>query len=352
MDETDLLPLERVFKTKADTESGLAFANEHYFDRYNGIVNHLRIRVYPSIDAGLAALSKDHGLYTLHGPDHFDEVVRNAGYLLGCETGSESIQSLTAYELYVLLVAIRLHDAGNMFGREGHEKHVFKLLKDMGELSGSDNFEKRFIADISEAHGGKTVNGSKDTIGRLPDKRTYGIAEIRPRLLAAIVRFADEICENRLRAAEVLLENNLVQRKNEVFHKYASSIKSNKVRSDESALEMKFAFAVDDALRKWGKIGTDGLIEDTFLIEEIYDRMDKMFVEREYCARYMRGVCEVDRIRVNVEIFDSNSYQTIKEIALSNEEEGYPNIASSLRQKHPDGESLQLELMGLVPKVT
>lgn len=349
MDETVLLPLEKVFKTKATTQNGLPFPNEYYFDRYISIVNHLRSKVYPLVDAGLSALSEDNGLYTLHGQDHFDDVVRYAGLMLGCEKGSETLNMLTAYELYVLLLAIRMHDAGNMFGREGHEKRVFQMLKEMGHLSGSDDFEKRFIADISEAHGGKTVDGNKDTIGRLPNKKMYGSAEIRPRALAALVRFADEICESRSRAAEVLLQDNAVPKKNEIFHKYASSIKSINVRPVENEIKIGFAFGVEDAMRKWGKGVSAGKIEDVFLWEEILDRLDKMFLERQYCSRHMSELCQLDRLRINVEIFDPK-YQTVKEIRISNEEEGYPENVKSLRQKYFDGDTLQRELSETVQK--
>ena len=342
MDESNLLPLERVFKRRAAEKSGIPYPNEQYFDRYSGIVNYLREFIYPFIDAGLAALSEDEGIYTDHGPDHFDEVVRYAGYLLGCESGSESVDQLSTYELYVLLVAIRLHDAGNMYGRERHEKKAFDLLREMGPLSG-DEFEKRFIAGIAEAHGGKTISGNKDTIGRLTESKKWGSVEIKPRVLAAIVRFADEICESRPRAATVLLGNNALPKKNEIFHKYAECIKAVNVKSKEKSLEIQFGFIVDDALRKWGKGVAPNQTEDVFLIDEILDRLEKMFRERQYCARYMRGVCDVERIRANVEIFDSEG-QTVKEIEIRSDEEGYPESSSTLRTKYINGAALEVEL--------
>ena len=63
----------------------------------------------------------------------------------------------------------------------------------------------------------------------------------------------------------------------------------------------------------------------------------------------MRDVCEVDRIRVNVEIFDSN-YKTVKEVEISTEEEGYPETVRSLRQIYLDGESLRQELNTIAQK--
>ncbi len=346
MDKPDL-PLEILFENKSQDKSELPHLTTDPFNTYTSIVNYLRSDIYPLIDAGLAALSEDNGFYTLHGPEHFDEVVRYAGLLLGCERGDEVLNHLSAYELYVLLLAIRLHDAGNMYGREGHEKRVFQILKQMGKLSGSDEFEKRFIADIAEAHGGKAPDGSKDTIGQLKESVSYGSVEIRPRLLAAIVRFADEICESRPRAANTLLETSDLPKKNEVFHKYASSIKSVKVKTTEKSVEIKFAFSVNDAHRKWGK-GQGGIMQEVYLIDEILDRLEKMFLERQYCTKFMRDICNIERVRADIEIFDDN-YQTIKDIHILSEEEGYPVSAYRLREKYIQysGEKLHEELLSI-----
>ena len=218
-----LLPLEKILLARDTDISQRADLGESLFQTYQGIVQYLRRDVYPLIDAGLAALSEGGGFFTLHNGSHFDEVVKYAGLLLGCRDGSEDLRLLSAYELYVLLVAIRVHDAGNAYGREEHEKRAFQILQEMGALSGPDNIEKKMIADIAEAHGGKTPDGSKDTIGALRDPAHSGSEILRPRLLAAITRFADEICESRPRAANLLLKGGALPKQSEVFHKRSVS---------------------------------------------------------------------------------------------------------------------------------
>jgi hypothetical protein len=173
-----LLPLEKLFqKRSTECPTELPQLGSKYFEQYCGLVNVLRTEYYTKIDAGLAALTlvpgQASGIYTAHDSDHFDEVIVQAGELLGAQElidGSEVSRSrsvLNAYELYILLVAIRVHDVGNIFGRERHEKKCFEILNAVGSTAGTHSPEKKIIAKIAEAHGGLTSSGSKDTIGAL-----------------------------------------------------------------------------------------------------------------------------------------------------------------------------------------
>lgn len=165
------LPLEKFFARKATAfPSALPIMSNNYVLQYEGFLNYLRVNLYPGIDVGLAANSDESGFYTAHNGEHFDEVVRFAGKLLGIETGDEDLAliDLSPYELYILLMAIRIHDVGNIEGRERHEQRCFKVLKDSGAASGADDTEKKIIARIAQAHGGRTTAGSRDTIGAIP----------------------------------------------------------------------------------------------------------------------------------------------------------------------------------------
>jgi len=346
----DLLPLERLFQQKSQDRSQLPHLTENIFSRYINIRDYLRDHVYPSIGSGLSALSADRGIYTSHGPEHFDEVVKYAGHLLGCERGDEDI-SLSAYELYLLLSAIRLHDAGNAYGREEHEKKVIQILRAMGEVSGPDDVEKNLISVIAEAHGGRTIDDSKDTISALREVDTIGSQDVRPRLLAAIVRFADEICESRTRAAGFLLRQGALPAHNEIFHKYASCISSVKVRAAERTVSVKYVLSAEDALKTWGKGKDEHNVQEVFLINEIFQRLEKMFLERRYCMRFMQGRHNIDRIRAEIEIRDDNG-TVIEKLAIDEEEEGYPTLPSTLKDKYPEftGEKVRERLsVGLEP---
>lgn len=367
MTEAYLFPLEQALQIKAGNRNESPDHRDDLYQRYSRILSYLRMEIYPNIDAGLAALSEDSGFYTLHDQNHFDEVVKYAGELLRCKDHNvKDFNLLSAYELFVLLVAIRIHDVGNMYGRESHERRTLQILIQMGELAGSDVNEKRFIADIARAHGGKAPNGSKDTIGHLPSIVPYGNLAVRARVVAAVVRFADEICESRTRAANILLNNGALKGKNEVFHKYAASISSVRVCPPEGVrlsnqnnhggqveVNLEFNLNKQDCYRKWGKT-QDGNYIEVFLIEEISNRLDKMFRERQYCNKFMREICDVVHIKATVNVWEEledehgiPDRRLILTKILVSEEEGYPSTNQSIRDRYGlTGESLIAEMRG------
>ncbi|OIQ84250.1 hypothetical protein GALL_339410 [mine drainage metagenome] len=320
---TELLPLEKVFVRNAAEKSKFPRQTVDYAAMYLGLLNHLRANIYKDIDAALAANSATPGLYTAHNAEHFDEVVHYAGSLLGVETGDENV-SLEPYEIYILLVAIRIHDAGNIHGREDHEKKCFSILRNCGAASGDDDSEKKVIALIAQAHGGKTTAGNKDTISELKDKEPLGKFFIRSRLIASIVRFADEICESRSRAANYLLTYGSIPTHSELFHKYAAAISANVVSHKDRRLTLVYKVKLDDTSRPWGCAIT-GSKTESYLIDEILERLEKMDRERRYCNRFSRDIYTIDSIRATIDVIDNN-VETIKTIAVPElYDSGYPD---------------------------
>ena len=332
-DPNSLLPLEALLKRVSRERNHFPERNENYFNRYVGIKRWLTDNYYRFIGAGL---STDGGIYSDHGPDHFDEVIRFAGLLVGPENLRNKGRLLNPYELYVLLLAILLHDAGNLFGRASHEKLPYSILVEMGELSGSDNTEKKAIAKVAEAHGGVSTQGDKDTIFPLEEKVSQGTASFRPRILAALLRFADEICESRTRAAATLINRDQLPTKSEAYHIYAQSIKSVEINRESKSVHLKFVIPVEYILRTWGKDD-----KKTYITDEIFHRLEKMNLERNYCNRFMYPVVTIERIDAIVEIVNEE-FDTQEKHAIRLGDTGYPSKVVSLSKEYPDlcGKSL------------
>lgn len=317
----ELLPLEKLFIKKATQKACFPVLSTDYAEQYRGIVRHLREKIYPDIDTGLAANSSVPGVYTLHNSEHFDEVVQYAGFLLGIKTGDEHDCGLSPYELYILLVAIRIHDIGNMLGREQHEKQCFPMLRSFGAIAGDNDPEKKIIANIAQAHGGKSSSGEPDTIHELEPNREVSKGSIRPRLIASIVRFADEICENRNRAAGYLLKFGNMPKHNEIFHRYANSISANTIKNGR--LILKYTVSLEDIAKPWG-CAKKGKKRETYLIDEILERLEKMDRERRYCNVYSREIYTIDSIRATIEIVNEN-HDAVKTITVPELSDfGYP----------------------------
>jgi len=318
----DLLPLEKLFARVATDRSKFPRLDVDYLLLYQGLVNYLRAELYSDIDTGLAVNSLVPGFYTAHNAEHFDEVIQYAGFLLGVDTGDENID-LSPYEIYILLVAIRIHDAGNIHGREMHEKKCFSVLRECGDVAGSDNAEKKIIATIAQAHGGKTNAGDKDTIGDLESSKTVSKGIIRPRLIASIVRFADEICENRNRASNYSLKHGTLPKHSEVFHKYAASISGNAIKDQRLFIDYKVS--LEDIKKSWG-CAVGGEKTETFLVDEILERLEKMDRERRYCNIYSRELYTVNSIRASIQVIDEDhDHETVENIPVPElSDSGYP----------------------------
>ena len=245
--------------------------------RLISVVAWLNDNIHRHVEMGAAL--HDGTFLTDHGPEHVRRVVERAGDLLADPI--RRYPQLTPYEVYLLLMAIQFHDVGNLYGRDAHGEKVGEIMEKMGPLAGDEMVEKVAIKKIARAHGG-TVNGSRDTIVRLPPRDLILHHPVRYRALAAILRFADEISDDYRRAARVLEALKVIPERSRVHHRYSESLQSVGVDAREHLITLKYWVTKDKA----GPICVDG--ETVYLLDEIYRRTVKMHYEREYCMR-LRG---------------------------------------------------------------
>lgn len=356
LNQNDMEPLEVWFKARQQDVQQFPNRKNDYFDRYWMIKQYCAEKIYPYVGAGTSA--EDGGVYTDHSLDHFNAVIRYTGKLLGVPNDLTQITdaklALTPYEVFITLVSILLHDAGNIEGRRNHEKKPLKIFTGMGELACHDQFEAIPIAEIAQAHGGKIVSvdgsESKDTISSLREHNTYLSVSFRPRLIAAIVRFADEICEDRTRAARYLLQNNVLPKKSEIFHRYANSISSVDVDLKSKWVSIKYEIFCDDVACKYGKDNGLGGNDEQYLIDEINSRLEKMYCEMLYCKYHMIEASHINQIRATVIIYSSLNSElhgsAIMENVFELKESGYPTGAFSFDKIYPDwcGEKINIKL--------
>lgn len=344
MSTTDLLPLEayaqRIFSQHKDR---MPDRNADYWARYTSLVSALRSSVYPHINAGLACLSKSPGIYTDHGGLHFDEVVRYAGQILGiADTSAASVEvGLAPYEVYLLLCAIRIHDAGNIDGREEHEKRAIAMVYQYGGNIASDSAEAQLIGLIAEAHGGTTPAGSKDTIATLPiDDTPMAAATCRPRQVAALVRFADEICEHRHRAANHHLNSGTLPAENTLFHLYAHSV-TGAACKPAGCFKLKLDIKTKYLVEKYPHpVESEG----KYLIDEVFDRILKLDRERRYCNQFLDPRLQTNELEVRISLQEEKAQYGINIFALSEvdfvefripSKDGYPAAQDSWRTEMP-----------------
>jgi len=320
----------------------------NYFNRFSIIEEYLNNKVHPYVNAG--AMLYEDGYLTDHGPDHVVKVIERATELAKLSKSEEC--DLTSYEVYMLLTAIHFHDVGNIFGREGHNISAEKVMTKLASYFADETTEKRYIKKIAEAHGGK-INGSKDTIGLLPPTDDVLNQTVRMQHMAAILRLADELSDDRTRAARFMLDSEQLPQESEVYHYYANSLHTAFVDVDSKEIRMKFEMSLDNARKKFNK-GKDR----TYLLDYIFERTMKTFQESVYCGRFLRPYLWINNVNIEIEICSNNFNLVHKTIKYRLEESGYPEfcwkeiykICPDLKDWHENGKLNGILLARLIRK--
>ena len=263
-------------------------------------------------DVTTGASAADGGLLTDHGPEHISTVIARASQLSNCGKCN-----LTDYEVFLLLAAIHLHDVGNIHGRAGHQLKAGDVAEWLGSSVSRDAIVRRTIVQIAAAHTAGE-SGDKDTIRRLQPVLHILNNRVRPRLLAAILRFADEIADDRARASRYLLETGGIPTSSEVFHAFAYALHSVVIDHNSREIELHFEIELDQALRMLGK--QDGRV---FLLDEILARSAKLHRERVYAMLFLRDSISIDAIRVFIEVY-GDGLEPVERVGYRLADTGYP----------------------------
>lgn len=276
-----------------------------------------------------------------HGKGHVDKVIDKVSEMLHFFDRGH----LTPYERFFLLCAIQVHDIGNVFGRSEHEKHCFRILQEKGKPYIPDKFERQLIQKLALVHGG-ACDGDQDTIKYLLDapKDLYG-KKIRKRLLAALLRFGDELADDSSRADREGLEMDTILEGSRIYHQYSAALHTVAIERNpinhRGELCLCYDFDSNIATKLFRKNN-----QDKYLLDEIYDRTLKMERERRYCMRYIRSCFSLDCIKVKIIIQNANESWKIDKIEYTLMENGYPVEPDSdcIRQYEPDIRTGQEEI--------
>lgn len=256
-----------------------------------------------------------------HGTDHIDKVKEKALAILKCFSHSTP----ECYETFLLLCSISVHDVGNLFGRANHEKQISGMLDSACANIIDDTVERRMIARIAGVHGGK-INNNRDTLSFLQNNTVINNFRVREQLLAAVLRFADELADDTTRANYPALAAGILGDASEIYHVYSSKLHTVKLQQNPvtMAWEVFLAFEIDEATAKkqFNKIG-----KKVYLLDEIYERTMKMERERRYCIRYLRPYCSIERINVEITIEHAENVFEQEKINYTLEEKGYPELS-------------------------
>lgn len=260
------------------------------FGYYTTAREHLLINILKEI----AKIQPD---ITDHGVDHVRDVLDNAQELLGekigeLKNGELHGGELNGIELYILILSILFHDVGNIFNREDHRNQISPIYDYARSIQNynEDSEEKKIILNICEAHCGKGLDGTNNTLKDVIERSKLDRKEVRPNLLAPILRFADELAEGKQRTSHYMIKTNKYPANSILFHQYANCCH---VDIDRKGCRIRLTYHIkvrfpDEDERKdktddnGDKISIDQLHK---LLNFIYFRIEKLDQERQY-ARY------------------------------------------------------------------
>lgn len=215
---------------------------------------------------------------TDHGIDHILNVQNNVIRLLSAEDGI--VKDLSGIEIYCLGMFILFHDAGNIYGREGHHEKIGKLFDKIRGQSASLRREKTLVVHATRAHTGKAQDGSRDTLKELNLIDHLEGNCVRLRELAAILRFADELAEGSQRTSGFMQAENLYSPESKMFHAYAN-VTNIFIDRGNKRIVLTYEIGVD--LDQPENIRRKNLSK---ILEFAYKRIIKLNQERQYAGFY------------------------------------------------------------------
>lgn len=231
----------------------------------------------------------------------------------------------SASEVFILLCAIQIHDIGNVYGREGHEKSFQAKFQEIVQRIISDSVTQKNIMKIAQVHSGN-MNGDKDTITKagLQNDKTWFNKKIREQLLAALLRFGDELADDSSRYDVVAMDLNQIPEESRIYHEYSKCLHAVNIfdHSMNKTCYVSLEYYVDSsAVTIEYKKGEKAIL----LIDEIFNRTKKMEQERRYCMRFMSPFIPLTEIRVKIEIEPQEDFTQSEVITYTLKEKGYPS---------------------------
>ena len=265
--------LETELKNRA--ESGHKDAND-FWNKFSVMKEYLEHEYYPWVQSACP-------YYTDHGKVHVESVIQSTSLLLS-EHLSLGKTNLSSLDIFLMLSAILWHDVGMVFGRSGHAEKVVQVTDKIKEICLSDLAIYKIVTTIVKSHSGTE---GLNVPSREEDCTTpnHQVCTVYPKALAALIRFADEISENRNRISTTLLPS--VPEDQKIFWEYANCVTAARPDPARHRVILTLSIPYDKAIQEYkckefqdlqDKIGKISLIE--YLIR----RIEKMNNERAYCA--------------------------------------------------------------------
>lgn len=305
------------------------------YARYTRMKNYLSTEYY-------RWMQSNNPFLTDHGEQHIRSVTQACGSLLDRHLGrdiSPNKQKLTTLDIFLVLSAVLWHDVGNVYGREGHAARAVEMTNQIKSLGFPEPEIHRLVAEIAQAHSGR--DGLAKASQEQDCSTFHNTYTVYPRALAAVVRFGDEISENRFRISATLLPD--VPAANRIFWEYANTIAASRPEPARNRVVLTINMQREGAIQEYEshefpeRNSEEGRIH---LLSYVLCRLEKMNNERAYCSPQFLRYATIEEIEARITILDD--MVAVREEVIHLKDAGvhdnYPQIPifENFYNGHPD----------------
>ncbi len=277
-----MYPIENLLRELCDNSP----RNQYFYEKYTVLKNVLFDKFYEQIPGKYPG-------YTNHTFKHIKGVLLQIDRL--CKeridkSHPEDANHINLYELYLLLMSIIFHDVAMIVEKREEHGNITKILELFDGIILSED-ERTWIKVFVKCH-----QGSARIEELIPMKeKMINNWKVHPQFIAAMLRLADELDENKIRSDEVGLKLGTIPEDQIVYHEYANRVDGINPDIRHEKIGIEISIQLSDVFKKFKK----GAAEVVF-IEETINRINRTNNERKYCMGFTEYYLEYKNIEVSI----------------------------------------------------
>lgn len=180
-----------------------------------------------------------------HGPGHIERVLEKLDQLIDGNGPGKNL--LRPYELFLSMMSVLYHDIGLLRGRTGHADASSVLLQKEHNDYLLDPSDREIVSAAVVSHSSnKDINAETS---RFANEEMIGGQIVRPRLIAALVRLADELDEDFRRADPILQGRLQLPEDSNFFWEFCQRVKGIRPDLNSHIINIDISFLDEDAGR-------------------------------------------------------------------------------------------------------
>jgi hypothetical protein len=180
-----------------------------------------------------------------HGPGHIERVLEKLDQLLDGNAHGKNL--VRPYELFLCMMSILYHDIGLLRGRADHADISSLFVEEEHNDYLVDPADRDIISAAVVSHS--SSKDIREELARFAIEELIGGHSIRPHLIAALVRLADELDEDFRRADPIVQRRLTLPADSKFFWEFCQRVRGIRPDRNSHIINMDIAFTEGDVGR-------------------------------------------------------------------------------------------------------